>query len=274
MDEEYEKLLRVWKDLRGKLIDALVARDELIFWTAADVESEYMQKLGILEYKVVEFRYLAARMKLKVQLLQKAAEEQATLLLPQVEAKLDEHLKEQMKQVVNRRRHLNVVLSRRPMDRLVGGAAATMAGASPNQALLIQMKQMYRSIVDRYHPLLHVHQAQDDAAFFGSCAAAFRARDFLRLRQFEWMAMPISDKPLADPGAETMRKELPRLRGIWAKTTEEIRRLKGTFPLDQEGILADDARLRERQKLLEEEIERQRGIFREEETKLTELLGE
>lgn len=274
MDEEYEKLLRVWKDLRGKLIDALVARDELIFWTAADVEAEYMQKLGILEYKVVEFRYLAARMKLKVQLLQKAAEEQESLLLPQVEKQLDEQLKDQMKQVVNRRRHLNVVLSRRPMDRLVGGSAATMAGASPNQALLAQMKQMYRSIVDRYHPLLHVHQAQDDAAFFGSCAAAFRARDFLRLRQFEWMAMPISDKPLADPGAETMRKELPRLRGIWAKTMEEIRRLKGTFPLDQEGILADDARLRERQKLLEEEIERQRGIFREEEAKLTELLGE
>jgi hypothetical protein len=97
MDEEYEKLLRVWKDLRGKLIDALVARDELIFWTAADVEAEYMQKLGILEYKVVEFRYLAARMKLKVQLLQKAAEEQESLLLPQVEKQLDEQLKDQMK---------------------------------------------------------------------------------------------------------------------------------------------------------------------------------
>ena len=79
---------------------------------------------------------------------------------------------------------------------------------------------------------------------------------------------------MADPGAETLRKELPRLRGIWAKTTEEIRRLKGTFPLDQEGILVDEARLRERQKLLEEEIERQRGIFREEEAKLTELMGE
>ena len=274
MDEEYEKLLRVWKDLREKLIDALVTRDELVFWTAADVESDYMQKLGILEYKVVEFRYLAARMKLKVQLLQKAAEEQTTLLLPQVEKKLDEHLKDQMKQVVSRRRHLNMVLSRRPLERMVGGAAAAMVGAAPNQALLIQMKQMYRRIVERYHPILHVHQSQDDAAFFGSCAAAFRARDFLRLRQFEWMAMPISDKPAADPGAETMRKELPRLRELWAKTTEEIRRLKGMFPLDQEGILADDARLRERQKLLEEEIERQRGAFREEETKLTELLGE
>lgn len=274
MDEEYEKLLRVWKGLREKLIDALVARDELIFWTAADVEAEYMQKLGILEYKVVEFRYLAARMKLKVQLLQRAAEEQVTLLLPQVETKLDEQLKDQMKQVVNRRRHLNVVLSRRPMDRIVGGAAAAMAGASPNQVLLIQMKQMYRSIVERYHPILHVHQSQDDAAFFGSCAAAFRARDFLRLRQFDWMAMPISDKKSAEPGAETMRKELPRLRELWAKTMEEVRRLKGTFPLDQEGILADEARLRDRQKLLEEEIERQRGIYREEEAKLAELLGE
>ncbi len=274
MDEEYEKLLRVWKGLREKLIEALVARDELIFWTAADVEADYMQKLGILEYKVIEFRYLAARMKMKVQLLQRAAEEQTALLLPQLETKLDEQLKDQMKQVVNRRRHLNVVLSRRPMDRLAGGAAAAMAGASPNQVLLVQMKQMYRSIVERYHPILHVHQSQDDAAFFGSCAAAFRARDYLRLRQFDWMAMPISNKKSADPGAETMRKELPRLRDLWVKTTEEIRRLKGTFPLDQEGILADDARLRERQKLLEEEIERQRGIYREEEAKLTELLGE
>ena len=50
--------------------------------------------------------------------------------------------------------------------------------------------------------------------------------------------------------------------------------MKGTFPLDQEGILADEARLRDRQKLLEEEIERQRGIYREEEAKLAELLGE
>ena len=71
-----------------------------------------------------------------------------------------------------------------------------------------------------------------------------------------------------------MRKELPRLRELWAKTMEEVRRLKGTFPLDQEGILADEARLRDRQKLLEEEIERQRGIYREEEAKLAELLGE
>ena len=71
-----------------------------------------------------------------------------------------------------------------------------------------------------------------------------------------------------------MRKELPRLRDLWAKTSEEIRRIKGAFPVNQEGILADDARLRERQKLLEEEIENQRTIYREEDAKLTELLGE
>jgi len=152
--------------------------------------------------------------------------------------------------------------------------AGNVTGATPNQVLQQQMKQIYRSIVDRYHPILHVHQSQDDAAFFGSCAAAFRARDFLRLRQFDWMAMPISDKPATEPGAETMRKELPRLRDLWAKTSEEIRRIKGAFPLNQEGILADDARLRERQKLLEEEIENQRTIYREEDAKLTELLGE
>lgn len=273
MDEEYEKLLRVWTGLREKLVDALVSRDELIFWTASDVEAEYMQKLGILEYKVVEFRYLAARMKLKVQLLQKAAEEQTTILLPQVEKKLDEHLKDQLQMVINRRRHLNMVLSRRPLDRMAGSGAG-MAGSVPNQAIQQQMKEIYRSIVKRYHPILHVHQSQEDAAFFGSCAAAFRARDFLRLRQFDWIAMPISDKPEAEPGAETMRKELPRLRDLWAKTTEETRRLKGAFPLNQEGILADEARLRERQKLLEEEIERQRGIYREDDAKLTELLGE
>ena len=207
-------------------------------------------------------------------LLQKAAEEQVTLLLPQVEKKLDEQLKEQMKQVVKRRQHLNVVLSRRPLERMATGAGVVAAGAMPNQVLQEQMKQMYRSIVDRYHPILHVHQSQDDAAFFGSCAAAFRARDFMRLRQFEWMALPISDKPSAAPGAETMRKELPRLRELWAKTTEEMRRLKGMFPLNQEGILADEERLRERQKLLEEEIERQRAIYREEDAKLTELMGE
>lgn len=264
MDEEYEKLLRMYNGLREKLINAILERDELIFWTAADVEAQYMQKIGILEYKVVEFRYLASRLKLKVQLLQKAAEEQITLLLPQVEKKLDEQLKDSMNQVVSRRKHLNLVLTRRPVDN----------GTMPNIAMQAQMKQIYRSMVERYHPLLHVRQTKEDAAFFGGCIAAFRMRDFLRLRQFEWMAMPISDRPAPIPGAEIMRKELPRMRDLWAKITEESRKLKTAFPLNQAGLLADELRVQERQKLLEEEINRQRAIYREEDAKLTELLGE
>ena len=261
MDADYEKLLRMMQNLRTKLIAALAERDELVFWTATDMEADYMQKVGILEYKVVEFRYLAARMKLKVQLMQKAAQEQVPLLLPQVEKQLDEHMKASIQDVTKRRRHLNRVMAREPQKPIPVAAQ-------------VQMRQLYRTMIDRYHPLLHGHQSREDAAFFGNCALAFRMRDLVRMQQLEWMMMPIAEWAEGEIGLETMKKELPRLRELWTKTTEEIRKLRSVFPLNQAGLLMDDLRVHERQQLLQEEIEHQRAIYRAEDAKLTELLGE
>ena len=67
---EYAKLVEEIKQLKEDIVNLYEERDELTYHICKNIETEYMSKIGILEYKLYEFQCKILRIKRKIELYQ------------------------------------------------------------------------------------------------------------------------------------------------------------------------------------------------------------
>ena len=56
INPEYLKLIEEVKQLKEDIASLYEERDELIYHICRNIETEYMSKIGVLEYKLYEFQ--------------------------------------------------------------------------------------------------------------------------------------------------------------------------------------------------------------------------
>ena len=80
---DFEKLKSEVEKMRTELSMLLLERDELQFVICKNIETEYMLKLGSIEYKAYEAQCAALRLKRKIELIQaKKTDRKRSLFLP------------------------------------------------------------------------------------------------------------------------------------------------------------------------------------------------
>ena len=53
---EYAMLIMEVNDLRDQIADLIVERDMLLYYACKEIETDYMLKIGAIEYKLVQIR--------------------------------------------------------------------------------------------------------------------------------------------------------------------------------------------------------------------------
>lgn len=84
---EYLKLLEEIKQLKEDLASLYEERDELIYHICKNIETEYMSKIGVLEYKLYEFQCKILRIKRKIELYQQKINRQEKIDDSEIEKK-------------------------------------------------------------------------------------------------------------------------------------------------------------------------------------------
>lgn len=223
---DFEKLKNEIEKMRTELSMLLLERDELQFVICKNIETEYMLKLGSIEYKAYEAQCAALRLKRKIELIQAKKNRQEKVIVSAIEETLDSEFAEYQKQLNEQIDKMNDALKRSKAEVLTN---------EENK----ELKKLYRKIVKALHPDINPDVSQAQVQLFDNAVSAYKNGDLGTLRIIGEM---VGNSPLPEQHKDAMTQlveERERLQGLLKSIRESIDNIKSEYPYTMKDILED-----------------------------------
>ena len=206
---DFEKLKSEVEKMRTELSMLLLERDELQFVICKNIETEYMLKLGSIEYKAYEAQCAALRLKRKIELIQAKKNRQEKVIISAIEETLDNEFAEYQKQLNEQIDKMNDALKR---------SKAEVLSDEDNK----ELKKLYRKIVKALHPDINPDVSEAQVQLFDNAVSAYKNGDLGTLRIIGEM---VGNNPLPEQHKDAMTQlveERERLQGLLKSIRESI----------------------------------------------------
>lgn len=260
LSPEYEALKSKIDKLNKDLTALIMERDELIYHICPGIESEYMLKIGTLEYKAFEFQCKILRIKRKIELIQQKFNRQEAVVLPLIEEQLDNEYAEYEAKLKEKLDSINNALD---FARL-----KTLSAKDTKE-----LKCIYRKIVKRLHPDMNPDITETERKLFLNAVAAYKNADLKMLKSLEILLDEISDDIEDYSSLEILKNKKETFRKHIQSLIEDIEKVKKAFPYNQKEFLLNDEKVGEKQAQLNDLIKQYKEMYKHYEDKLSALLG-
>ncbi|MDY4969916.1 MAG: hypothetical protein SO101_06630 [Lachnospiraceae bacterium] len=234
----FEKLKNEVEKMRTELSMLLLERDELQFVICKNIETEYMLKLGSIEYKAYEAQCAALRLKRKIELMQAKKNRQEKVIIPDIEKVLDNEFAEYQKQLDEQINRMNDALER--------SRAKVLSDEESKE-----LKKLYRKIVKALHPDMNPDVSEALANLFDHAVQAYKNGDLRTLRIIGEMA---GSNPLPEQHKDAITQltgEKDRLQKLLKSIRDGIEEIKGEYPYTMKEILEDEDKIKQKKQELE-----------------------
>lgn len=235
---DFENLKSEVEKMRTELSMLLLERDELQFVLCKNIETEYMLKLGSMEYKAYEAQCAALRLKRKMELIQAKKNRQETVILSEIEETLDNEFAEYQEQLDAQIDKMNDALKR---------SKAAVLSDEENK----ELKTLYRKIVKALHPDMNPGVSEAQIQLFDNAVSAYKNGDLETLRMIYEM---VGNNPLPELHKDAMTQlieERKRLQGLLKSIKESMVAIKSAYPYTMKGILEDTEKTEQKEQELE-----------------------
>ena len=235
---DFQKLKDEVEKMRTELSMLLLERDELQFVICKNIETEYMLKLGGIEYKAYEAQCAAMRLKRKIELIQAKKNRQEKVILSTIEETLDDEFAEYQKQLDEQINKMNDALKR---------SKAEVLSDEENK----ELKKLYRKVVKALHPDINPDVTQAQINLFDNAVQAYKNGDLNSLRIIGEM---VSGEPVSDQHKDAMKQlveERDRLQGLLKSIRDSIEKIKADYPYTMKEILEDSEKTEQKKQELE-----------------------
>ena len=205
---DFEKLKSEVEKKRTELSMLLLERDELQFVICKNIETEYMLKLGSIEYKAYEAQCAALRLKRKIDLIQAKKNRQEKIIISAIEETLDEEFAEYQKQLDEQIDKVNAAIKR---------SKAEVLSDEENK----ELKKLYRKIAKALHPDINPDVSEAQVQLFDNAVSAYKSGDLGTLRIISEM---VGNNPLPEQHKDAMTQlveERERLEGVLSSSCAE-----------------------------------------------------
>lgn len=235
---DFEKLKSEVEKMRTELSMLLLERDELQFVICKNIETEYMLKLGSIEYKAYEAQCAALRLKRKIELIQAKKNRQEKVIISAIEETLDTEFAEYQKQLNEQIDKMNDALKR---------SKAEVLSDEDNKKL----KKLYRKIVKALHPDINPDVSETQVDLFDNAVQAYKNGDLNTLRIIGEM-VGNSHLPEQHKDALTqLNEEKERLQHLLKAIRDSIEQIKSEYPYTMKEIIEDEEQTEQKKKELE-----------------------
>lgn len=235
---DFENLKSEVEKMRTELSMLLLERDELQFVICKNIETEYMLKLGSIEYKAYEAQCAALRLKRKMELIQAKKNRQETVTISEIEETLDNEFAEYQEQLDAQIDKMNDALKR---------SKTAVLSDEENK----ELKTLYRKIVKALHPDMNPGVSKAQIQLFDNAVSAYKNGDLETLRMIYEM---VGNNPLPEQHKDAMTQlveERERLQGLLKSIKESMDAIKSAYPYTMKGILEDTEKTAQKKQELE-----------------------
>lgn len=256
---DFEKLKSEVEKKCTELSMLLLERDELQFVICKNIETEYMLKLGSIEYKAYEAQCAALRLKRKIDLIQAKKNRQEKIIISAIEETLDEEFAEYQKQLDEQIDKVNAAIKR---------SKAEVLSDEENK----ELKKLYRKIAKALHPDINPDVSEAQVQLFDNAVSAYKSGDLGTLRIISEM---VGNNPLPEQHKDAMTQlveERERLEGLLESIRESIENIKSEYPYTMKDILEDTKKTEQKKQELESVIEQYNELISIYKAKIEEML--
>lgn len=239
----FEKLKNKVEKMRTELSMLLLERDELQFVICKNIETEYMLKLGSIEYKAYESQCTFLRLKRKIELIQAKKNRQEKIIISDIEETLDIEFAEYQKQLDEQIDKMNDALKR---------SKAEFLSDEDNR----ELKKLYRKIVKSLHPDINPDVSEAQIKLFDNAVTAYKNGDLETLRIIGEM---VGNNSLPEQNKDAMTQlveEKGRLHGLLKSIRESIDNIKTEYPYTMKDIVEDTEKTEQKKKETERHPQR------------------
>lgn len=256
---DFEKLKSENEKMRTELSMLLLERDELQFVICKNIETEYMLKLGSIEYKAYQAECAALRLKRKIELIQVKKNRQEKVIISAIEETLDNEFAEYQKQLNEKIDKMNDALKR---------SKAKVLSYEDNK----ELKKLYRKIVKALHPDINPDVSEAQVQLFDNAVTAYKNGDLETLRIISEM---VGEKVLPEQHTDAMTQlaeEQKRLKALIKAIKESIDNIKTEYPYTMKDILEDTEKTKQKKQELESIFKQYKELISIYKAKIEEML--
>lgn len=257
---DFEKLKEEVEKLRTELSMLLLERDELQFIVCKNIETEYMLRLGGIEYRVYEAECTVLRLKRKIELIQAKKNRQEKVIISVIEETLDNEFDEYKKQLDEQISKMNEALARSKAEAL-----------SPEDNK--ELKRIYRKIVKILHPDINPDTTDSQIKLFDNAVSAYKNGDLETLRIIGEMIVGAPAHEMGRNAMSQLAEERDRLLNMVMSVRESIDKIKTAYPYTMKDIIEDEERIKKKKLELESILEQNNELLLLYKEKLEEILG-
>ncbi len=235
---DFEKLKSEVEKMRTELSMLLLERDELRFVICKNIETEYMLKLGSIEYKAYKAQCAALRLKRKIELIQAKKNRQEKVIISAIEETLDSEFAEYQKQLNEQIDKMNDALKR---------SKAEVLSNEDNK----KFKKLYRKIVKALHPDINPDVSEAQVQLFDNAVSAYKNGDLNTLKIIGEM---VGNSPLPEQHKDALtqlNEEKERLQNLLKVIRDSIEQIKSKYPYTMKEIIEDEEQTEQKKKELE-----------------------
>jgi len=245
--------------LRTELSMLVLERDELKFIICKNIETEYMIRIGSLEYKAYEAQCASMRLKRKIELIQAKKNRQEKINLNKIDEILEEEFYEYQQKLNKQIDKMNEVLKYNKSEFLSEEESG-------------ELKKLYRKIVKILHPDINPEVTLSQIKMLDNAVIAYKNGDLGTLKIInEMIGEPQMPEKHGDAFSQ-LKVEKERLNEFLNTVRNNIDKIKSEYPYIVKEILEDEQRLEQKKLELEDVLKQYKELNKAYNIKIKEML--
>jgi hypothetical protein len=231
---EYDSLLSSVQKLETELADLVYERDKLLYHVCPKLQSEYMLKIGKLEYAIFEYQCKILRTKRKIEIIRSFTNRELSFDVAEIEKQLDREYREYTDKLLEKQKEIDSA-------RLKNGSY----GKPLTDEEAAELKKLYTLIVKKLHPDINHDGTPEQQGHFIDAVDAYKNADLAELRIIYLLLEKTSSKE-TENSMEKMAKRKELLLNEKKYLSDEIQKIKESFPYIIKDILYDETKLQQK----------------------------
>ncbi len=239
---ENEELNRKLDKLALEFLDLFTRHKEMVEDEYVILNALYLEKLGRFQLELLQKKTEAARLKMKMQLIQAALNRDEQPDLQAIEHAIQQKFQNYYAEIEAQAAALDN--AKEVLSHLV------------SEEDTLKLKELFRVLCKRLHPDLHPDQTENEKELFIKVKSAYDLQKIAELQHILLYLDEYKKKKILPISGDEKRKRIEHLESNIKSLTGKIAQLQQTFPFNVKELIVDEQYIAQKQEELRSDIEK------------------